>query len=789
MQDLAEAELTLASLTNDYAPADLHVTRVTALMNALNGQIDAQMNGVIDGLQTKMEADLNVAKILRDQSGPASAVPTEASPATEDEAREIRRIQQLIQNSPDLINALPSVNDFTPLGDAARMGQIKVATFLLDHGADINVAQRYGMTALHGATRAGNRAMVELLLSRGANVNAKDGLDETALHLALERNFPAVIETLLAAKADVNAADRNGVTPLMLAAKNGNRKLAAAMLALGADPNLQNKISPGSTSPHVEQAGTALHVATARNDAAMVALLLTNHADVKLRSVTGWTPLDVAASAGATEVAAQLIAAGADVNAAGPVDSTGGATPLLRAAGNDHSDTVKLLLEHGANPNTAYITGAGSTPLMLAAGQGNTEIAGLLLEHGARTDLKDNEHNTSLYRAVNRGNVKVVQLLLAHGANPNERNPNGIPLLIVVTADKSNPDLLAAFLKAKADVNAANSSGQTALFYAVRTGRKDLAEMLLAAGADPNLCNLDGQTPLDLARQQSGSSGPDSTSIPAGISSASLADLLRQHGALDNLPRWDRIEVSRPSANFSATALLKGTNDWNQFSLFELLARHYRLLSDDQPRDPPGRIWGSIQKVLRDTLPFPDLRRVQIHRPEADGRKWTSLPIDLEDLLSSGDCARDVALHWGDIVEIPEADHPVADQWKGLGASAWTNLIRCISRTVTIAINGQASNLRLAPVFVENTNEYASIFVEADVLEHGGISIRPEACMLRPVLDQSKRVRFSSDLSRVKVTRLDPKTRKKREWTLDCTGASPAALWLRDGDVIEVPEK
>jgi len=203
-----------------------------------------------------------------------------------------------------------------------------------------------------------------------------------------------------------------------------------------------------------------------------------------LRNIADWTPLDGAASVGATEVAAQLIAAGADVNAAGPAGSTSGATPLLRAVGNEHSDTVKLLLEHGANPDTAYVTGAGSTPLMLAAGQGNMEIAGLLVAHGARTDLKDNEHTTALYRAVNSGKVKAVQLLLAHGANPNERNPQNYPLLIATMGNNSDPNMAAAFLKAKADVNAADSSGQTALFYAVGNGRKDLAEMLLAAGAE-----------------------------------------------------------------------------------------------------------------------------------------------------------------------------------------------------------------------------------------------------------------------------------------------------------------
>ena len=60
--------------------------------------------------------------------------------------------------------------------------------------------------------------------------------------------------------------------------------------------------------------------------------------------------------------------------------------------------------------------------------------------------------------------------------------------------------------------------------------------------------------------------------------------------------------------------------------------------------------------------------------------------------------------------------------------------------------------------------------------------------MLRSVLDNSKLIRVSSDLSRVKVTRQDPLTKKTSEWTIDCTDQTDN-LWLRDGDLIEVPEK
>ena len=759
VQQLNEAEQKLASLTNDFAPQSTQVVNATVVVNAINGQIDTQVEGAIKGLQTKMEADLNTAKTLRAQSSSMPSV--RATVVTDDEEQEIRRIQAMIQNSPDLINAPSGEAKLTPLCTAAIKDQLRVAAFLLDNGANINQTANW-KTPLHFAANAGHKRMVDLLISRGADVNAKDGSDKTALHLAMERNFPAVAETLLAARADVNAGDGSATTPLMLAAKNGNRKLAAAMLALGANLNLQNKKPQGWAEGSDEQYGTALHLAVARKDAAMVALLLTNHADVKQRSITGDTPLDIAALMDATEIAVQLIAAGAEVNAAGPVNSTSGATPLLRATGNGHSDAVKLLLEQRANPNTAY-NPSGITPLMLAAADGNTNIAGMLLAHGARMDLEDNSRETALFKAVNRDKTDAVQLLLARGANPNERQ-DGYPLLFRVITKTSNPDILAAFLKAKADVNAANSGDYTALHLAAIYGRKDLVEMLLAAGADPNLRTKEGKTPLDYAKD-------------LGAKGTEIVTLLRSQGALDNLPNWDRITASRPSANYSTMVFQKGTNDWNRFTLLELIARQYGFITSQRSwpssvsRPMPFQNWTSA------SLQFPDFKHVVIHRPTPDGRKWMSIPVDASAILESGDGSRDVALQWGDAVEISETDHPISDVWQGFTSNAGTNLIRCISRSVKIVVQGTSTEFKPALEYVTITPSGFNF------------SRIHSSFMVRAVLDQSKLIRFSSDLSRVKVTRRDPKTGKKIEWVLDCSGDNAPDLWLREGDVIEVPEK
>ena len=76
-------------------------------------------------------------------AGLGSAAQTSAASANEtllasdDEEKEIRRIQTMIQNSPDLINS--TAHGLTPLMQAASAGQIRVVGFLLDHGANINL--------------------------------------------------------------------------------------------------------------------------------------------------------------------------------------------------------------------------------------------------------------------------------------------------------------------------------------------------------------------------------------------------------------------------------------------------------------------------------------------------------------------------------------------------------------------------------------------------------------------------------------------------------------------------
>jgi hypothetical protein len=258
-----------------------------------------------------------------------------------------------------------------------------------------------------------------------------------------------------------------------------------------------------------------------------------------------------------------------------------------------------------------------------------------------------------------------------------------------------------------------------------------------------------------------------------------MADLLRQHGAVDDLPQLDRIQVRRTSSGESSTRFTKGAHDWGQFTLLDLIGLQYRFLAGS-PLDGVGDGYSASAFFSRFTgLPFPDLAHLRIRRPTSDLKSWKERVVDLRPLLESGDCSKDVRLEWGDVVDIPEADHPLNEKWQGFSRTELANLKKCLTRQVEIIINGQARNITLAP---EISLDVGGV-PEPTIVDH-------TAFWLKPVLLQSKLVLTSSDLRHVKVTRNDPASGQKREWVVDCSEARPAPdLWLRDGDKIEVPEK
>ncbi|KAJ6384134.1 hypothetical protein OIU78_027443 [Salix suchowensis] len=111
--------------------------------------------------------------------------------------------------------------DSLRLGDslciAARKGEVRIISRLIENGAAINGRDQHGWTALHRSAFKGKAGAVRVLIEKGSDVNAKDEDGYTALHCAVESGHADVIEFLVKKGADVEARTSKGVTALQIA--------------------------------------------------------------------------------------------------------------------------------------------------------------------------------------------------------------------------------------------------------------------------------------------------------------------------------------------------------------------------------------------------------------------------------------------------------------------------------------------------------------------------------------------------------------------------------------------
>jgi ankyrin repeat protein len=630
--------------------------------------------------------------------------------------------------------------------------------------------------------------MVELLLKNGADVSIKDTSGRQPLHRAAQNGFFSIAQLLVSKKAEVNAADNNGWAPLHCAVSMDQLEITEYLLKNGANINALTSATPN------ESGRSPLHIAMMGGNVPLFELLLKYKPDVNLRDSNGLSPV----------------------------------TYMFYCSGQIQSvkaDLLELLLSHGADVNSK--TRNGDTPLFLSIKGAETECVKILLAHKADLEMRNAAGDTPLLKASE---------VYAH---------KGIAEMLV---------------QAGADVNAVwPSNSQTPLFYAIGcfqnwsgnipSDATSLIEMLVAHKANVNFMNAKGATPLTLAKNLDTQNAPglnpggprplppwmpgrSSQQEAPGMTRTELASrivtILKNAGANEAFERLNRIEITRGSETLnSAIFSRQGTNDWNRYSLLEVIARTYTT------SDTPGVYGQAGRPMMPSTIPlgslpgrggagvnasWPDFKNVRITRWDLKTGKPYEIPVDVELILNSGDSSKDVWLEWGDAVEIPEADHKRNENWPGLSLEQSIALFKCLQRDVTIIVKGEATRRTLVPFYssslkpkAPSTSSFSdrlnTILKQANAENAPVTKIeepKPEPQVLLPkapfpelasfrlkeVIDLSKLLRTSSDTTRVKVKRPDPLTRN-REFVLNLEKIDDPSkdLWLRNGDVIEIPEK
>ena len=279
-----------------------------------------------------------------------------------------RAFQRMLSEDPR-IASLKGPGGSTPLMYAVLYGDADAVRLLLDNGADPNLRNEAGASALMWAVD--NLEKTRVLLQRGADVNARSEDGRTALSIAASRfGSLAVVRLLLDSGADPSVKSpsyKGPLTPLSEAADVGDEAVVRLLIERGAD---------------VKKAGPfPLIAAVNANDARCVDLLIpsADRATLSMALASVGPPSGNPASFGNVKLIQRLLDHGADVNARG----RGGRSILMDLVNSDSFpvETVTTLIERGADTNTR--TEAGQTALDFAIQRGQTPIVDLLVKAGA----------------------------------------------------------------------------------------------------------------------------------------------------------------------------------------------------------------------------------------------------------------------------------------------------------------------------------------------------------------------------------------------------------------------
>lgn len=275
-----------------------------------------------------------------------------------------------------------------------------------------------------------------------------------------------------------------------------------------------------------ERGALPLHLAVEAEMPDLVsALIERHHVDVNGTDTDGASALMYAARVGNRDLTQSLIQAGAQP---GFIEVTTGRTALHAAAAHSNVSTLRLLLDHGGDPNVVDLSGV--TALMVAARTGNRNAMSLLVEGGADPNIKGMDGQTTLQQTLwkvldridgARSNIaltdlpdaKLLELLLGHGADANLADPDGqTPLqrtaatLDALPVMSQNLDVIGEIVElflqhgADAALQGPGGEGSYRLAHAARVGRQDhLALIYEIAPSKLNDVDASGKGALQVA--------------------------------------------------------------------------------------------------------------------------------------------------------------------------------------------------------------------------------------------------------------------------------------------------
>ncbi|KAI4899342.1 hypothetical protein NFI96_014594, partial [Prochilodus magdalenae] len=330
-------------------------------------------------------------------------------------------LKVLLRAEPQTINCRTLRNQ-TPLLLAVGRRHLPCVQFLLEKGADPNLANNQWETPLLKACEKGFEEAVGLLIRYAATTTKACVQGGTPLHEAVRHKNVEMCKMLLQAGAKLMAKNIYGIDPLFTAAQCGAAEVLSFLLMKGGDVNTQ-----------ANDGASALFEASKNGHGEVVEILLSRRADVNKCNKAGLLPIHVAAKNGHDGIVAMLIPKTSRAKI-----KRSGISPLHMAAERNRDDVIETLIDAGFDVNATLsedwskmYEDRRSTALYCAVANSNIEAATMLLEAGANPNL---DIFNALLVAVRKGCMDMVTLLVKHGANVNAilpTHPTSFPATLV----------------------------------------------------------------------------------------------------------------------------------------------------------------------------------------------------------------------------------------------------------------------------------------------------------------------------------------------------------------------
>ena len=350
-------------------------------------------------------------------------------------------------------------------------------------GVDMDLKTDKENTALLIAVTHDAKGAAKVLVDAGADANVKGPEDWAALHFAVKQDDQEFIDILCNGGADVNAMCSGSKTPLMLAVMKALVKSVRPLLRKNANPNLRDA-----------QGWSALHMAVECNETVeILQLLIDNRACVDSLTSKGNTALALAVLKNSIKSSEALLLGKADPNVCG--DHLW--SPLHIAAEKNYTKMVELLCCFDTNPNVT--NHQGYTPLVISVAKGYKEVVDTLLRNSANPNIQSEWNGWSaLHFSAQEDNHVLGEMLCNFNADLSARtHADNTPLLIA--AMKQSKRMMSTLLIRKADANASDSHGWTALHCVAQANASEMVPLLRAFSADCEAKTSKGNTPLAIA--------------------------------------------------------------------------------------------------------------------------------------------------------------------------------------------------------------------------------------------------------------------------------------------------